>query len=331
MGTLSIYFLKLLRRIYLYINPKQYIWNYVNDSDIANDMIYDMLKSGKACMIARFGSNELNAIVNYFGVKYTKHSVLEYIKDKSPMWWWNKETMQLMQTCAGFFPITKTELSKFGELMLCDSKQVDILGSWRREENILEAYFTPGYKKVRLLYLEPFFNNNPWTRVLEGKRVLVIHPFAKQIERQYKNKRLLLFNNQSVLPIFTLITIPAVQSIGGDCGTYKTWFDALDWMKSEMDKVDYDIALIGCGAYGFPLAAHAKRSGHQAVHIGGVLQLLFGIKGNRWENPHYGAGAWGKENAYNELFNQYWEYPDNEYKPKIASQVEGSCYWDSNK
>lgn len=46
-----------------------------------------------------------------------------------------------------------------------------------------------------------------------------------------------------------------------------------------MDKIDYDICLIGCGAYGFPLAAHAKRKGKKAVHLGGALQLLFGIKG----------------------------------------------------
>ena len=50
-------------------------------------------------------------------------------------------------------------------------------------------------------------------------------------------------------------------------------------MKSQMDQTDYDIALIGCGAYGFPLAAHAKRMGKQAIHMGGSLQLLFGIRG----------------------------------------------------
>ena len=32
-------------------------------------------------------------------------------------------------------------------------------------------------------------------------------------------------------------------------------------MKMQMDEEDYDIALIGCGAYGMSLAAHAKRKG----------------------------------------------------------------------
>lgn len=33
---------------------------------------------------------------------------------------------------------------------------------------------------------------------------------------------------------------------------------------------DYDICLIGYSAYGFPLAAHAKRKGKKAVHLGGI-------------------------------------------------------------
>ena len=44
-------------------------------------------------------------------------------------------------------------------------------------------------------------------------------------------------------------------------------------------KFDFDVALIGCGAYGFPLAAKLKTAGKQAIHLGGVLQALFGIKG----------------------------------------------------
>lgn len=327
MKKIKILILKVLRKIYLYLKPKQFTWNYINDPQIANNLIYDTLKTGAPCMIARFGSNELNAIVNYYGVKYTNHSSLDYIRDKSPLWWWNRKTMQLMQTCAGFFPITQSALSRFGELMLNDIKYLDILGSWRQEENYISEYFPLHMRKIRLLYLEPFFNKEPWTRILEGKRVLVIHPFVKQMEQIYKTKRHLIFNNESVLPEFNLLTIQAVQSLGGDCSGFDNWFEALEWMKSEMNKIEYDIALIGCGAYGFPLAAYAKRTGHQAVHLGGVLQLLFGIKGKRWEISNYGYGEWGKLNVYSEMFNEYWEYPEKIYTPQNINEIEGGCYW----
>ena len=52
----------------------------------------------------------------------------------------------------------------------------------------------------------------------------------------------------------------------------------------------FDVAIIGCGAYGMPLAAMLKQAGKQAIHLGGATQLLFGIKGKRWEEiktiPH---------------------------------------------
>lgn len=65
-----------------------------------------------------------------------------------------------------------------------------------------------------------------------------------------------------MLPEFaSMQTIKAVQSIAGNPVGFSTWFEALDWMKSEIDKKDFDIALLGCGAYGVPLAAHIKQNG----------------------------------------------------------------------
>lgn len=43
-------------------------------------------------------------------------------------------------------------------------------------------------------------------------------------------------------------------------------------MESEIDKADFDVALIECGAYGFPLAAYCKSIGKQGIQIGESLQ-----------------------------------------------------------
>lgn len=89
------------------------------------------------------------------------------------------------------------------------------------------------------------------------------------------------------------------------------------YMKKEIDKVDYDICLIGCGAYGFPLAAHVKRTGKKAIHLGGGLQLLFGIRGKRWD----------MRDEYKSLMNEYWIRPSEDETPVVAKKVEGACYW----
>jgi hypothetical protein len=102
-------------------------------------------------------------------------------------------------------------------------------------------------------------------------------------------------------------------------------------MENEIDKIDFDIAIIGCGAYGLPLAAHVKRIGKQAVHIAGGTQLLFGILGKRWTEQY--QGFWHYRPGidisldYRPLFNEYWVSPSQNEKPKYSEKVEGSCYW----
>lgn len=326
MNIATLLILKILRKLYnkIFGTYKLPALHREEDPDKASEMIYNLLASDKPCMIARFGSTEMLALVNFLGVNSKKHSVLNYIKGKQPEWWWNKNVMNQMQQWSGFFPPTPENMQKFGDLMIHDTKEVDLLGSWLLNEYYVDCYL-PNASKVNLLLLEPFWSQKPWTRVLEGKKVLVIHPFTETIQQQYQ-KRKFLFSNSEILPDFKLITIRAVQSLGGT-EQFTDWFEALNWMQDEMDKIDYDICLIGCGAYGFPLAAHAKRMGKKAVHLGGSLQLLFGIKGNRWENPDFGFKTLKRKGAYTSLFNEYWCKASDNEKIKSSDKVENGCYW----
>jgi hypothetical protein len=169
-----------------------------------------------------------------------------------------------------------------------------------------------------LTSLEPYLQKDPWTQVLEGKKILVIHPFNETIESQYFNNRKNLFEDKRVLPEFkSLETIKAVQTLAGNKDNFNDWFEALGYMKNEINKKDFDIAIIGCGAYGFPLAAHVKRIGKKAVHLGGPTQLLFGIKGKRWV----------ERDDFKSIINDYFVYPDNNDKPQNSIKVEDGCYW----
>jgi hypothetical protein len=122
-----------------------------------------------------------------------------------------------------------------------------------------------------------------------------------------------------LLPAFELDVIPAVQSIAGQKTQFVDWFVALESMKEEIAKRTFDVCILGCGAYGFPLASFVKKMGGKAIHLGGVTQLIFGIKGKRWENFIV--------YPYENLFNKYWVRPSNEEVPKNSKIVEGGCYW----
>jgi hypothetical protein len=319
---MKIYYLilKILKRIYLFCFPikkKPFISN-IDNANIASDKIYSLLMSDKPCMIARFGHTESNVLKNYIGVNSKHRSILDFIRNKCAPWWWNENILINFKVWSGFFPIDTLLVEKYCKLVFSDITEIDVLGTWKADENLCEDKLR-NTLKVEFEYLEPFFSNKPWTKALEGKKVLVIHPFKDSIESQYKKREQLFKNN--LLPKFDLKTIKAVQTVANEKSQFKTWFEALDYMKQQMDEIDYDIALIGCGAYGLNLAAHAKRMGKKGFHLGGVLQILFGIIGNRWENPKQANGIYPK------LFNEHWVRPMDKEKPKHSDLVENSTYW----
>ena len=323
MNILSIYLLKALRKVYAKVMnlPPLTDPDSVHDPDESSKIIYEELLSEKPSMIARFGAIELLMIKNYLGIiKPGKRSITKFIMGKELPWWWERNCIRTMRTNAGFFPPTVEKIEQFCKLMIEDVTYIDVFVSW--SDAIChfkkELAHCP---RINIEVINPFFAKTPWTKALEGKKVLVVHPFARSIEQQYQ-KRELLFENKDILPVFDLKTIRAVQSIGGVSYGFSDWFEALEYMKAEIDSTDYDICLLGCGAYGFPLAAHVKRSGKKAVHVGGSLQLLFGIRGNRWENPDFNPVF-----NYAALMNEHWIKPGEEEKPETAGQVEGACYW----
>jgi len=314
--------LQALRKLNLKINPASSEfgrnWTMFPAKEYAAALIYKELTTDKPSMIARLGSTELACIINYTGVKKASQlkSFSGYIKGKTPQWWWDKGIMQQMQDWSGFFPVTEPLIDRFCAMMLEDMPKVDILGSWLKEESFFKQELGSS-KKVMLEDLEPFFSAKPWTKALEGKKVLVVHPFEDTIQKQFLVRDRLFENN--LLPDFELLTIKAVQSIAKEKTAYADWFEALDHMKSQIAATNFDICILGCGAYGFPLAAFVKSMGKKAVHMGGITQLLFGIKGSRWDQYIV--------YPYTNLYNNYWVRPGDKERPKNAEVVEGACYW----
>ncbi len=267
-----------------------------------------MIARDKPLMIARIGATELSC-VRFFLEKRNG--------GKKP---YSTQVRYDMANLSGFFPDDDASLDAFAEMYLKQLKQVDIMAVWfNKYESVLCNNHCPDAELVELWCLEPFRFPHPWSSRLAGKKVLVVHPFAESIEKQYKEKRHLLFPTPDVLPEFELKTIKAVQSIAGSKVDFASWFDAYHHMCDEITKVDFDVCIIGAGAYGLSLAAFAKGLGKQAIHLGGVTQILFGVKGRRWEKEFADSTA--------KLFNEHWIRPGELETPANKDIVEKGCYW----
>ncbi len=297
----------------------------IKDPQEANQKIHDLLTSEKPCLIGRFGSNEIECTVFFRNRKFYKYDILNYARGRSDIWWYPESIVNKMYYNAGFFSPTTQQLDLFGELMISAMPLIDILGSWVKEESYFEKELS-NTTLVDLELLNPLWGSSstPWTIALEGKKILVVHPFAETIQKQYE-RRELIHKDKRMLPRFSsLQTIKAVQSITGiKPEGFNTWGDALKYMENEIDQCDYDICIIGCGAYGLLLAAHCKRQGKKAIHLGGATQLLFGIKGKRWEDPDYGFNG----TNYSSFFTPFWVRPLTAETPPKAADIEDGCYW----
>lgn len=271
----------------------------------ANQIISQMLLSDEPCMIARFGSVEMSVLNNYYA------KILGIQQN------YKKNVRKALCLNAGFFPDDEQLIDKFADKMLESCEALDVVGLWNDVQEIYTVKtFAPRARGVRLYCLEPYYDlESTWTQTLKGQKVLVVHPFAETIEKQFDKKNH--FFSETFWPECEWITFKAVQTIAGERDArFATWFDALEYMECEISKLEFDVAIIGCGAYGFPLAAFIKKMGKKAIHLGGATQLLFGIRAKRWEHTELSR-----------YFNEFWVSPSEKERPVNAELVEKGCYW----
>lgn len=265
------------------------------------ERIRSAIKERKPFLAARLGSNESKATYAFLsGSRYS-----------------NEERERIVQH-AGVFPGTDAGIDAFAEVYGTSIPKIDLMGVWypKGEGSLIEGRGGPGLELAPLRALEPYYFKDPWSRALEGCRVLVVHPFAKTIQGQYEKRKELFADD--LLPEFaSLATIPAVQTIAGETAGFGGWRDALQSMEEAISGQDFDVALIGAGAYGLPLGAFVRRLGKTAIQMGGATQILFGIKGRRWdEHPDISV-----------FFNPAWVRPAADETPGRQHVVEGGSYW----
>lgn len=267
-----------------------------------NKLIGEWLDSEKPFAIGRFGAVEARCINKYIkNIPYSEYNITS------------------IKEAAGFFPNEPSYMNDFSEQYLLAAQEVNLLAVWgvEGERKIVDRYCPKAYL-TKILALEPYFYKDPWSKHLKNKKVLIIHPFTETIRKQLENNRTHIFQNVDVLPEFKSVSyIKAVQSNAEAKTEFNSWFDALNYMCKEIDRADFDVAIIGAGAYGLPLAAYCKKIGKQAIQMAGAMQILFGIRGKRWES----------RTEYMSMMNSYWVRPSKRETPEGIQKVEGGSYW----
>jgi hypothetical protein len=253
----------------------------------------------------------------------------------APLQEYPKHLQNKIELHAGVWPPTKNLLDKWVFSMLEAIRLSDVLvAGWyeplkEAEKKLLDQVNTLS-PRIPLRSLEPYYVEPSlrWTNLLKDQRVAVVSSFSSTIPKQVEKRQdIWPMSTESLLPVSTTwIPIPTGYSPAlaqGNCEWPKeiqSWDVAVMDCTKRVMKANARIAIIGCGGLGMLIGAELRKRGVIAIVLGGAIQVLFGIKGSRWENHSVISRFW----------NEAWVWPDPKETPGGAQHIEGACYWKKN-
>jgi hypothetical protein len=236
----------------------------------------------------------------------------------------NKQ-VALLNTCslpvqAGIYPSSREELQDWCDSYLQSIKNVDYLLQWcpeQGDEYIIETIGWDGVEKFDSFRdLEPFTHGEKgWHYHLKDKKLLTVAPFPETIKQQVP-KYSSIWRGAEIGEV-QVVKSPYSAALLGEAP--RPYREILDEICEEIKNSDFDVATVGCGGYSLMICDFIKSLGKPSIHLGGANQILFGIKGTRWDgNDTFKNSTW--------YDSQDWIRPLPEETPP-NTHIMGNEYW----
>ena len=123
------------------------------------------------------------------------------------------------------------------------------------------------------LYIYNFLHETPWTRLLKGKKILIVAPHIDKIKERVKSK----IYDINLFPDckFTFIDSPKTYSDNGS----NTIDSNIDLLMNRINdiKEDFDVALLGCNGYSNIISGLLKSINKSSIVVGNLIYMWFGV------------------------------------------------------
>lgn len=230
---------------------------------------------------------------------------------------WRRPAHRLLVD-SGVFPPEQWQFEEFIQIYLNAVQAIGGLYLWQKDSFLKEFEQAVAIRYARqALSITAEDVCYRILRQLTDLRWLVVSPFVKTMRQQLlklpqihgKTSGEVDFRNTTrtcrflACPLFSYLVPP----------TFANWTEGLKVLTEKAMAETFDIALVGAGAWSLPLLANLKSGGKKGLHLGGEIQLAFGIKGRRWD----GKG----------LYNEHWVRPSPDETPPNFMKKENGCYW----
>jgi hypothetical protein len=264
-----------------------------------NDAVHGVIAAAAPAALGKIGSLEAEAAICFLkGLDYP-----EILRKQ-------------MLDNVGIHPVDRASLDAFFALYVQAADQLDVLAARGHPGEMDVVNRVRNRTLVRLRSYESWLYSHPWSAALEGKRVLVVTPFARSTVTQFE-RRAEIWRNPRLLPQFDLRVVRMPLSPGLVPPAHKNWQERHEALLEECDRAPYDVMLVGAGGLSLLLIHHAKKQGRIGFHLGGHMQILFGITGRRWDH----------DRVLHALQTPAWVRPSGDEAPTTVTKVEQGCYW----
>jgi len=278
----------------------------------SNTFVIGLIKKGKPFLITRvgIGSETINAYC------HLKKETIDH------------GNIYRLENNAGVYNLDEEGRKKYAELYLDALENSSALAAFPTAVVKEQLAFIQKYK-FPVIYsrvVEPFHCCRqkivPWSMYLRNKKILIVSPFTDSIKSQNESGFKMFKNKPMFQDNQVFVYYKCYQTAAGN-KPHKNWFETFEIICKDIEKLDFDIALLGCGGYGLPLANFIyKKLDKSAIYVGGGLQLLFGVMGRRWTTQE--NGVWLK--IFKENDSKIIR-PSGDEIPKNIDRVENGCYW----
>jgi hypothetical protein len=233
-----------------------------------------------------------------------------------------QQLMPTMKKNAGIKFNSITSIEQYKKWYLSAFEKCSMYATWEPWGNVYK-YIAITHNEIQKRYPKPtiwafafdifHYIYRPWTHALANKRILIISSFIDSIQGQTHAYPVDLFPN------CTFVYLKPPQTNGSN--------PSLDWHeeftqfceKIKQIENEFDVALCSCGGYGNPVCSYIYSLNKTAIYVGGVLQMYFGIYGNRWLTE--------RKDCMRLYMNSGWKRPAEHEKPQNHASIESGCYW----
>lgn len=217
---------------------------------------------------------------------------------------------------AGIYVSSLSDYDEYFNCLINSIKNTDFLLQWNStDKKLIKNYFSNNKTFKSFNGLEPFiFEEKGWHYSLKDKKVLCVSPFSKSVKAQSQNFGKI-WSGAEIGCIET-VSVPHSEALTGEKPV--SWKIKYEKILEKIDNQTFDFATVGCGGLSLPVCSFIKELGKPVVHLGGGNQILYGIKGKRWDKAF---------SQYNWYDNNFWIRPLSEETPKNNKLVEDGCYW----